>query len=200
MLSQNFKGLLTLVLIFALLIGGFYAYKNIFEPSLITKENVEQFPVSTDVEITPKIEIFDTKVNIIFQTPFQTKTAVLYCVKQDTKNCKEIPGNENSKDQNITIANLTPATEYEYKLMIEDKYYPAEEKSYFNFKTKLANTSSSSPTPTKSPLLSREGNKLSPTSSSKKTSLVEFREAMKKQDLKYDTDNDGKVTIEDYKP
>ena len=201
MLSQNFKGLLTLVFIFALLIGGFYAYKNVLEPSLINKETIEQFPVSTDVEITPKIEVMDTKANIKFETPYETKTAILYCLKQDNKNCKEISGKDKNKVQNITISNLTPSTEYEYKIMIEDKYYPTDEKSYFSFKTKgTTGNNLTTPQPSKSPLLSRENNKLTPTSSVKKNSLVDFRNAMKTQDLKYDTNKDGKVSLEDYKP
>lgn len=194
MLHQNFKGLLTLVFIFTLLVGGFYLYKGFIEPTIITNNEVGQYPISEDIEINPKIEISEEKVVIMWETPFESIGAVMYCLKGNTTDCEEVSSQTKTKKHIIALENLNTGNEYSYKILIEDKYYPLDETSYFSFKTPDSsnNEGKKSTNQPKSTLIK-------PTES-KTSKLTEFRTAILKQDLNYDTNKDGKVDAKDYIP
>ena len=199
MLYQNFKGLLTLVFIFTLLVGGFYLYKEFVESSFITSKEVEQYPISENIEINPKIEISEESAVISWETPFETIGAILYCPKENTTDCKETGSKSKSKKHSIILQNLDSDTNYSYKILIENKYYPLDEKSYFGFKT-LIRSKNNSPVsgekPTRKTTVSIPTVQVSSTTSK----FIKFKEAVKKQDLNFDINKDGKVDMTDYTP
>lgn len=183
MLSQNFKGLVTLVLIFSIVTGAFYAYKAVIEPEFATQQSLEQFPVSTEtIEISPKIQVYSNRVIVSWDTPYETQGAVLLC-KADSNECSEYKSlNNPSMRHEVTINDLLPNTQYEYQLSIDNEYYPSQNK--FKFQT-LADLQEQPQTPN---TINTQNN----------NSYEEFKRAIEDQDLRFDKNGDGKVNLLDY--
>ncbi|MBP7859382.1 hypothetical protein KA001_00245 [Patescibacteria group bacterium] len=177
MLSQNVKGLLTLILVFSLVGGSLYLYKVFIEPKISTSDNaVSTLPVdiiAEQEEIIPKIEVFASKADITFNTPEESLGAVKYCLKNDPKSCSTVTEKQLTKDHKIEITELESSLDYDYKIIIDGTEYPDGE-TYFSFKTTNQ----------------EQGNE------SIKTA---FEEAIKTQDLTFDYNNDQKVSIMDYR-
>jgi hypothetical protein len=168
MLTQNFKGFLTLIFSLSLVATAFYFYKSILEPGIVSKNSLEQFAVSTEeVEITPEIKVYSERATVSFTTPFETSSKIFYCTdKESTETCNNSVSSF-GKNHDITVSKLTKNTKYFYKIIIDEIKYPLEELDFYNFETK----------------------------GSTKT----FEQALKEQDLSFDYNKDGKVTITDLK-
>lgn len=181
MLYQNFKGFLTLALVFSLVATGFYFYKGVVENGFIQNQSIEQFAVTTEnVEVEPKIEISGTGVNIQWNTPYETAGTVKYCTsKTDSSTCKTT-STSFGKEHAIQILKLEANQNYYYQIGIDNTYYP--EKDFYTFMLEGSSTNPSASTP----------------SSNKSNSLdKEFMEALKTQNLDYDYNKDGVVTAAD---
>lgn len=197
MLRQNIKGLLTLIFIFTLLVGGFYVYKTVLEPSFISK-GVDQLPLTTDVEISPEIMVYANTATITWKTPFESLGGVMYCEKDNPKVCKEVSSDSKKTEQKIDLQNLTPETSYNYKIIVDGQYFPEGEDKFFEF---LTTKQESKTTPNqKSPLTRETPANTSTTTAVKAKNLLELKKAIEKQDLNYDVNGDGKINLADYQP
>lgn len=180
MLFQNFKGFLTLALMLSLVATGFYFYKGVVEPGVLRQTSLDQFAISTDsVEITPQIELHPNKAVVSWETPYESSGVVMYCTDQDdVSTCKKTTSTF-GKTHKVNILNLTPKKTYYYKIGIDGIYYP-EFEEYYSFMVGRGSEAESGEAVSQDPL------------------KEEFSEAMKKQDLNYDKNNDKKVTLADY--
>lgn len=178
MLYQNFKGFLTLALVFSLVATGFYFYKGVVENGFIQNQSIEQFSVTTEnVEVEPKIEISGSGVTVQWATPYETAGTIKYCTnKTDNATCKTT-STSFGKDHSIQILSLEPNQNYYYQIGIDNMYYP--EKDFYTFSIEGKSTPPSLPSN-------------SPGSINK-----DFMEALKTQNLDYDYNKDGVVTAAD---
>ncbi|PIR43179.1 hypothetical protein COV24_04000 [candidate division WWE3 bacterium CG10_big_fil_rev_8_21_14_0_10_32_10] len=190
MLNQNIKGFLTLVLIITLISALYFGYKGIIEPNFINK-NPGQYPVSTeDTRIAPQIEVQSDSAKVSWETPYTSKGAVKFSGnKQDcidnNSNCSTLESNEDTS-HNLNITNLNPNQEYFYKIMIDGTEYPLAKEEFFSFTT----TASAKP----DNLLDQTNSQ----STDKNALLQEFKGALESQDMKFDFNNDGKVSSLDF--
>lgn len=177
MLSQNVKGLLTLILVFSLVGGSLYLYKVVIEPKISSTENtISTLPVDISnyqKEIIPKIEVFSTNAKVTFNTPTESLGAVKFCLKNSINSCNTIAEEKLRKDHLIELVNLKSTTDYDYKIVIDGTEYP-EGDSYFSFKT------------------ANEKNSIENVKAS-------FEKAIQSQDLTFDYNNDKRVTILDFR-
>jgi hypothetical protein len=185
MLFQNFKGFLTLALVLSMVATGFYFYKGIVEPGFINQSSVDQFALTTEeVEVSPKIEVYESKATITWQTPYESSGGVTYCTnKTNPGSCKNSAVSF-GKDHTIELAGLNPETNYYYKIEIDGLTYPTLETEYYSFNTKQGAA--------KTPLNARQ-------TVQETENEGDFAKAMRDQDLSFDYNKDGKVTLADMK-
>lgn len=183
MLYQNFKGFLTLALVLSLVATGFYFYKGVVETGFIENQNIEQFAVTTEsVEVEPKIEISGSGVNIKWDTPYETSGTIKYCTNNKNSASCKTTNTSFGKNHSIQILELTPNQNYFYQIGIDGVYYPSND--YYTFKLDEAINKTTLPT----------DDSVIPSTS--KVSQ-DFLNAIKTQNLDYDYNKDGSVTVAD---
>lgn len=184
MLNQNIKGFLTLLTISGIITSVFYGYKGFVEPSLIN--NVELYPVEIEqVNISPKVEIFENKAEITWEVSEETGGVLYSTSKQDciqkSEKCKQLTSTFEGTKHKVTIAELEEGKSYFYKIQIGQEVFPKEEEIFFSFAAPAYQ-------PTVETTPEEKGPKIDP---------KKFQEALKNQDLTYDLNSDGRVTIAD---
>ncbi|NCT55567.1 hypothetical protein GW755_01845 [bacterium] len=180
MLNQNTKGFLTLLTITGIVSSVFYGYKGLIEPNLM--RNAELFPVEiAEITITPKVEIRDTLASITWEIEDSAGGIKYANKKQDcidkNNECLSIQAEINGTHHKAEILNLKEDTDYFYKIIVNGEEFPKEDEKFFSFKKP------SDPKPAEN-----TGPDLDPKN---------IHEAIKTQDLTYDLNGDGKVTIAD---
>ena len=183
MLNQNTKGFLTLLTITGIITSVFYGYKGLIEPNLM--RSAELFPVElTQINIAPKVEIKATKADITWENTSGNESLIYTTKKQDcidkNTNCITLKAQVSGNQSTVEITDLKEKTDYFYKIIIEDKEFPQEKENFFSFKQPATTTLETKPI---------ESNPL--------PDPKKIQEAFKNQDLTYDMNGDGKVTIAD---
>lgn len=183
MLYQNFRGFLTLALVLSLVATGFYFYKGVVETGFIKSQNLEQFAVTTEnIEVKPKIEISRSGVNINWETPYETSGTVKYCTSKTNDSSCKTTSTSFGKTHSIQILQLTPNQNYFYQIGIDGTYYPNGD--YYTFK--LEGNSSNNAGTIENPKIPKSSG-----------ITQEFLKALKTQNLDYDYNKDGVVTVAD---
>jgi hypothetical protein len=184
MLFQNFKGFLTLALVLSLVATSFYFYKGIVEPGVIQKNSLEQFAVSTEeIEVKPQIEVYPNKAVVTWDTPYESSGVVKYCTNPEEPPTCNKSQTSFGKNHRVTLDKLDSNKTYYYNIGIDNNMYPSQKGSHYKFVTGGLNGKKSK--------LAEYIAKESPTQK-------DFNAAMKNQDLKYDYNKDGKITVADY--
>ncbi len=206
MFIQNLKGLITILLIGAFLGTLFFGYKIFIEPK-VKGTNPNQFPVDVEEDslneenaqkITPQIEIFKDRAIIRFKTPYESEVSVLYDSKKcSLENCKRVDDSKKTEHK-LVLGKLEPNTNYFYKLIIDNVTYPQNDDEFFTFIT-LKDSAKDSNNSKEPKNISSSGKALKNNKPNiPKLDLSTFKEAIKKQDLEFDFNKDGKVNILDY--
>lgn len=186
MLTQNLRGVITFILIIALVVALYAGYKVVIEPRFITNQEAGIFVTETDnTVVSPEIEIYTDNANIMWETPYTSIGGVIYstnpenCISKNAE-CTTI-NSEGEQKHNVMLTNLIPNTEYFYKIKIDDTYYPIEESNFFSFTTQQQDQTGKT-------VQVELGGQLK---------LEDFQKAIQEQDLTYDINKDGKVNLAD---
>lgn len=186
MLNQNIKGFLTLLTITGIITSVFYGYKGFVEPNLIN--NVELYPVEIEqVNISPKVEISGNTAEITWEVAEESGGILYTTAKQDciqkTSNCIQLTSTVSGPKHKVNIEGLEEGKNYFYKIQIGQEEFPKEEEIFFSFAAPVYGPPIETTT-----VKTEETPELDP---------KKFQEALKNQDLTFDLNSDGKVTIAD---